>query len=108
MNIFCAGDIVKFMTPGENQQSLQFKALVVSDAKFNALGMPLVAPIVEGPVGRFEGVSVQLRESGQKGHVLLNLVQSLDLCERVARVIDRASSDVMEETKAKLRAINGL
>lgn len=108
MNIFCAGDIVRFMTQGENQQSLQFKALVLSDAKFNALGMPLVAPIVEGPVGRFEGVSVQLRECAQKGHILMNLVRSLDLCERFALVVDRASPDVMEEAKAKLRAINGL
>jgi len=108
MNLFYAGDIVRFMTQSGTEQAVHFKALVLSDAKFNKLGMPLVAPIVEGPVERFEGVSVQLRDCGQKGHVLLNLVRSLDLCERVARVIDRASSDVMEETKAKLRAINGL
>lgn len=108
MNIYCAGDIVRFEAIGDNCATTQFKALVLSDAEFNKLGMPLVAPIIEGQVDRFEGVSVKLRECSQQGHILLNLMRSLDLGERFALVIDRASAGVMEETKAKIRAINGL
>lgn len=108
MNIYCAGDIVRFEVDVENCKAIQFKALVLSDSKFNALGLALVAPIVKGPVGRFEGVAVHLRDSGQKGYALLNLVRTLDLSERAARAIDRVSPAVMEESKAILRAINGL
>ena len=108
---FDRGDIVRVSlnpTVGRELQGEMRPALVLSPAKFNALGTALVAPITQGGHNaRFAGFAVSLMGSGSEtqGVVLVNAVRMLDLEQRGARKVETAPGALVEEVLARLQTI---
>nr|WP_057929863.1 type II toxin-antitoxin system ChpB family toxin [Burkholderia ambifaria] len=108
---FDRGDIVGVNlnpTVGREQQGDFRPALVLSPAAFNALGVALVAPIMQGgEFARFAGFAVPFSGSGTEtqGVALVNMVRMLDLDARGARKIERAPAEVVEDALARLQTI---
>src|ERR1700687_4861106 len=108
---FDRGDIVRVNlnpTVGREQQGDFRPALVLSPAAFNALGVPLVAPITQGgEFARFAGFAVPLSGSGTEtqGVALVNMVRTLDLEARSVKKIERAPAEVVDDALARLQTI---
>lgn len=97
------GDIVSFPSrPGPTVE-----VLVLSEKLNNVMALPLVAPIVKGPVDRYAGMAVALEGTTTGGFALLNMVRNLDLQARDGEVIGSTPSGVMGDARARLRAILG-
>jgi len=108
---FDRGDIVRVSlnpTAGREQQGDFRPALVLSPAAFNALGVALVAPITQGgEFARFAGFAVPLSGAGKEtqGVALVNMVRTLDLEARGAKLIERAPAEVIDDALARLQTI---
>jgi len=94
-------------TLGIEQQGQRY-VLVLTVAEFNRFGLALVAPITQS--GRFaneNGFTVSLMGSGGKTHgvVLCNQVRMLDFKERGGKAIETASSIIVEDVLARIRAL---
>ena len=92
---------------GREQAGSRF-VLIVSPAKFNALGTPLVCPITQGGnFARHAGFAVSLNGSGARtaGVVLCNQARVLDLQARHARFIEKAPSFIVDEVLARLATL---
>lgn len=104
------GDVVHLdfdPTRGREQQGKRY-ALVLTRAPFNRFGLVLAAPITQGGgLARENGFTVSLAATGlnAQGVVLCNQVRMLDFTERVGKVIERASDDVVDEVLARVRAL---
>ena len=109
--LFDRGDIVRVSlnsTVGRELQGEMRPALVLSLAKFNALGTALVAPITQGGNNaRYAGFAVSLMGAGTQtqGVVLVNAVRMLDLEQRGARKVETAPGALVEEVLARLQTI---
>ncbi len=106
-NKFERGDIVVVNlnpTAGREQQGGNCPALVLSVAAFNAHGVVLVAPIIQGgDFARFAGFAVPLSGSGSKtqGVALVNQV----LEARAAKKIETVADVVIQDALGRLQAI---
>lgn len=109
--VFNRGDIVRVClnpTAGKELQGDFRPALVVSPKEFNALGLTMVAPVSQGgDYARYAGFAVTLMGSGMatQGVVLVNMVRSLDLHARSAKLIEKAPSEIVDEVLARLVSI---
>ncbi|OQP85872.1 hypothetical protein BTR14_13930 [Rhizobium rhizosphaerae] len=82
--------------------------LIVSQASFNRLGTPIVAPITTGgQFARFQGFAVSLSGAGTRsaGVVLCNQVRAIDLKARSARFMERAPDFIIEDVLARISTI---
>lgn len=110
-NKFERGDIVVVNlnpTAGREQQGGNCPALVLSVAAFNAHGVVLVAPIIQGgDFARFAGFAVPISGSGSKtqGVALVNQVRMLDLEARAAKKIETVADVVIQDALGRLQAI---
>lgn len=108
---FNRGDIVRVCldpTEGKELQGQARPALVVSTAEFNALGLSMVAPITQGGnFAREQGFAVSLSGCGSdtQGVVLVNMLRSLDLAVRKARVVESVPDEITDEVLARISAI---
>jgi mRNA interferase ChpB len=108
---FGRGDIVMVglaPTEGREQQGEARPALVLSTSAFNALGLALVAPIIQGgDFARHAGFAASLTGAGTKtqGVTLVNQIWMMDLEARGAKRIETAPEFVVEDALARLRAI---
>lgn len=106
--IFDRGDIVRVcLNPvvGKEQQGDARPALVLSPKLFNALGMTVIAPITQGgEFARYAGFAVSLMGTGSKtqGVVLANMVRSVDLQARGAKLVEKVGAAVVDEVVSKL------
>lgn len=98
------GDIVSI--PGQSAGST-ISVLVLSEKLHNVMALPLVAPIVPGPVDRYAGMAVALDSTKTGGFALLNMVRSLDLHAREGVVVESTPIGVMGDAQARLRAVLG-
>lgn len=82
--------------------------LILTPARFNALGTPIVAPITSGgDFARRRGFAVPIDQDGAKtkGVVLCHQIRALDLEKRKARFWERAPDDVVEDVLAKVQTL---
>lgn len=106
--VFERGDIVRVNlnpTAGKEQQGEARPVLVISHKAFNALGLTMVAPITQGgDFARYAGFAVPLMGSGceTQGIVLANMVRSVDLQARKARLIEKVDTAIVDEVAARL------
>ena len=107
---FKRGDIVLVdlePTRGREQQG-QRPAMVVSDVRFNSLGLAWIAPITQGGQhARHQGFADSLQGAGldTQGVVLCHQLRVLDLQERRARVKETAPDFIVEAVLDIVRAI---
>ena len=107
---FDRGDVVTVELErglGREQRGIG-KALVLSPAAFNVLGVVMVAPIVEGGgIARYAGFAVALSGSGTqtRGVALVSQIRMLDLEERAAKKVESVPDIVIVEALARLQAI---
>lgn len=108
---FGRGDIVRIClnpTAGREIQGDFRPVLVLSKTEFNALGMAMVAPIIQGgEFTRFAGFAVPLTGLGLKtqGVALVNMVRAVDLEARGAQRVETVPEVVMDDALARLQAI---
>lgn len=109
--VFERGDIVRVNlnpTSGKEQQGEARPALVISHRAFNTLGLTMVAPITQGgDFARYAGFAVPLMGAGCKtqGVVLANMVRSVDLQARKARLVEKVDTAIVDEVEARLRPV---
>lgn len=109
--VFDRGDIVRVgLNPvaGREIQGEMRPVLVLSSREFNRLGLTYVAPITQGgDFSRYAGFATTLMGSGTatQGVALVNMVRSLDLNERGAKLIEKAPPLVLEDALARFQAI---
>jgi hypothetical protein len=103
MSAYEMGDIVSF----PDWPDTTLKVLVLSEKLHNVMALPLVAPIVPGPVDRYAGMAVALDGTETGGFALLNMVRNLDLEARKGVVVESTPIGVMDDARARLRAILG-
>lgn len=105
---FDRGDIIRIYlnpTAGKEQQGEARPALVISSKTFNMLGVALIAPISQGgDFARYAGFAVTLMGTGCKtqGVVLANMVRSVDLQARGAKLIEKIDGVLVDEVVARL------
>lgn len=102
---FDRGDIISL-----NMGSVACKALVLSPAAYNALGLALTAPITEHDSSRYAGFAVAILLPGQtptKMTALVNLVRSVDLAAKGAKLLGKATQATVDEALQRLQAIVG-
>ena len=91
-------------TQGREQAGARY-VLVVTDALFNKVGIPIVAPITSGgEFARFRGFAVSLSGAGTRsnGVVLCNQLRAVDLKARGGKFIERVPDFVMDEVLARV------
>jgi antitoxin ChpS len=103
MTPYDLGDIVRF----SSGLGSTIEVLVLSEKQHNVMALPLVAPIVAGPVDRYAGMAVVLEDTVADGFALLNMVRNLDLQAREGKVIGSTPGGVMSEARARLLTIFG-
>ena len=89
---------------GHEQAGARY-VLTVTDALFNRIGTPIVAPITSGgEFARLRGFAVPLSGSGTKrsGVVLCNQLRAIDLKARGGRFIERVPDFIMDEVLARV------
>lgn len=94
-------------TEGHEQRGMR-PVLVLSTSAFNALGVVLVAPIIQGgDFARHAGFAVSLSGAGTKtqGVALVTQIRMLDLEARKAKRVETVPEYVVEDALARLRAI---
>jgi mRNA interferase ChpB len=94
-------------TKGREQRG-QRPVLIVSEQKFNTLGVVWVVPISQGGVSaRLAGFCVSLAGCGTdtQGVALCHHVRSIDLQVRKARFKERLPDHVLELVLDRLRAV---
>lgn len=92
---------------GREQAGRRF-VLVVSTARFNALGTPWVCPITQGGnFARNAGFAVPLSGLGTRtqGVVLCNQIRAMDLKARGARYVETLPGVAVDEVLARLAAV---
>jgi mRNA interferase ChpB len=108
---FERGDVVRVClnpTVGRETQGDFRPALVLSTAEMNMLGTSIIAPITQGgDFSRYAGFAVSLSATGMEtqGVVLVNMIRSVDLVKRGAKIVERAPQAVVDDALARLRAI---
>ncbi|NKN34930.1 type II toxin-antitoxin system ChpB family toxin [Agrobacterium sp. a22-2] len=91
-------------TIGREQAKARY-VLVVTQALFNKLGTPIVAPITSGGgFARHQGFAVSLSGAGTRsaGVVLCNQLRAVDLQARGARFVERVPDFIIDEVLAKV------
>ena len=79
--------------------------LILTPKAFHALGIPIVAPIMQGgDFARDRGFAVPLAGAGTKasGVILCNQLRALDLEARGARFSERVPDFIMDEVLARI------
>ena len=105
------GDVVRVClnpTEGRETQGNYRPCLVLTEAKFNRLGLAAVAPITQGgDFARFQGFCVSLTGSGMdtQGVVLVNAIRTLDLAARKAKKIETAPDYIVDDALARVSAL---
>jgi mRNA interferase ChpB len=90
------------------EQSGARPVFIVSDMRFNHLGLTLVCPITQGGnLTRFAGFAVQLMGTGieTQGVVMSNQARTIDMRARHGKFIELAPMIVTEDVLARLQAI---
>lgn len=108
--VFDRGDVVRVcLNPvsGNEIQGYFRPCLVLSTKVFNKLGLALVVPIIQGGnFARIQGFTVSLMGTGMETQgVVVSAIKSLDLKERKAKFVEKASPVVIYEALAKLQVI---
>lgn len=106
---FDRGDIVS-LNMGSASVHAPCKALVLSPAAYNALGLALAAPITEHDSSRYAGFAVTIILPGRtpaSGAALVNMVRSVDLAARDAKLLGNAPPATVSEALSRLQAILG-
>jgi mRNA interferase ChpB len=109
--VFDRGDIVRVClnpTVGKEQQGDARPALVISPKVFNSLGLTLIAPISQGgDFARYAGFAVTLMGSGSRtqGVVLANMLRSVDLHARGAKLVEKVDMGIVAEVVARLTPV---
>jgi mRNA interferase ChpB len=109
--VFDRGDIVRVClnpTEGKEQQGDARPALIISPKAFNSLGLTLIAPISQGgDFARYAGFAVTLMGTGSKtqGVVLANMLRSVDLQARGAKLVEKVEMGIVEEVVARITPI---
>jgi mRNA interferase ChpB len=92
---------------GREQAGRRF-VLVVSPARFNALGTPWVCPITQGGgFARNAGFAVALSGLGTRtqGVVLCHQIRAMDLKARGAKLVERLPPVAVDEVLARIAPI---
>ncbi|HEJ3361830.1 TPA: type II toxin-antitoxin system PemK/MazF family toxin [Pseudomonas aeruginosa] len=106
---FDRGDIVS-LNMGSASVHAPCKALVLSPAAYNALGLALAAPITEHDSSRYAGFAVTIILPGRtpaSGAALVNMVRSVDLAARDAKLLGHASPGTISDALLRLQTILG-
>ena len=109
--VFDRGDIVRVNlnpTAGREQQGDARPALVISQKAFNSLGLTMIVPITQGgDFARYAGFAVTLMGSGSEtqGVLIANMIRSVDLQARKAKLIEKVGAKIVDEVVAKLLPI---
>jgi mRNA interferase MazF len=102
-----AGEIVwlQFSPQAGHEQSGHRPALVLSPASYNGkTGMMVCCPMTT----QIKGYPFEVRLAGREpGVVLADQIKSLDWRARSAKRKGRVSQDVLDEVRAKIRALIG-
>lgn len=104
------GDIVvaDFDTTLGHEQQGRRRAIVVTQAALNKLGMIGVCPITQGgTAARHTGMAVSLIGMGLQtaGSVLVHQFRMIDPTQRRLMLIERAPNDLSEEVRARVAAM---
>lgn len=108
---YSRGDIIKVSlnpTTGSEIKADHVSVLVLSEAGYNALGLVLAAPIVQGgDISRYAGFATLLKGSGTdtQGAVLANMARMLDLNARAGEFIEKAPQSVVNDAIARLQTV---
>ncbi|HBP0428858.1 type II toxin-antitoxin system PemK/MazF family toxin [Pseudomonas aeruginosa] len=106
---FDRGDIVS-LDMGSASAQAACKALVLSPAAYNVLGLALAVPITEHDSSRYAGFAVAILLPGRtpaKGAALVNLVRPVDLAARGAKLLGKAPQTTIDEALQRLQAVVG-
>ena len=106
---FDRGDIVS-LDMGSATAHAPCKALVLSPAAYNALGLALAVPITEHDSSRYTGFAVTILLPGRVpaiGAALVNLVRAVDLAARDAKLLGKAPQTTIDEALQRLQAVVG-
>lgn len=109
--VFERGDIVRVNlnpTVGKEQQGDARPALVISHKAFNTLGVTMIVPVTQGgDFARYAGFAVTLMGSGAEtqGVLIANMMRSVDLQARKAKLIEKVGAEIVDEVVAKLLPI---
>jgi len=106
---FDRGDIVS-LDMGSATVHAPSKALVLSPAAYNALGLALAVPITEHDSSRYAGFAVTILLPGRvpaSGAALVNLVRAVDLAARNAKLLGTAPQTTIDEALQRLQAVVG-
>lgn len=105
------GDVVRVClnpTEGRELQGDYRPCLVLTDVRFNRLGLAAVAPITQGGnFARFQGFAVPLAGSGMdtQGVVMVNAIRTLDLVARKAKKVEVAPDYIIDDVLARVSAL---
>jgi mRNA interferase ChpB len=105
-NVYYRGDVVQLRD--EVRPDTSHMAVVVTPATYNAYGLTVIAPIVQGKVSaRYAGFVVDLPQSGTQieGTVLCNQVRAVDLHNRGAKRLATLPESCMDDVMARIRAL---
>lgn len=103
---FSRGDVVQLRHDAK-VDALRL-AVVITPATYNASGLTVIAPIVQGKgSARYAGFVVDLPQSGiqTQGVVLCNQVRTIDLETRGAERLESLPEDFMDDVMARIRAL---
>lgn len=95
-------------TAGREQQGDFRPALVITPAAYNATGLAVIAPIIQGgDFARYAGFAVTLSGAGTEtqGVILCNQIRSVDLEARGAKRIETVPDEIIEEVLARIQAL---
>lgn len=108
---FNRADIVRLNlnpTAGREQQGDFRPALILTLAAFNASGLAVIAPIMQGgDFARYAGFAVPLNGSGTEtqGVVLCNQIRTIDLEARGVKRVESAPEVVIDDVLARVQAL---
>ncbi|WP_144938887.1 type II toxin-antitoxin system ChpB family toxin [Pseudomonas alabamensis] len=108
---FNRGDIVRVNlnpTEGREQQGNFRPALVLTPAAYNATGLAVIAPVIQGgDFARYAGFAVTLSGSGTEtqGVVLCNQIRTVDLEARSAKRVESVPAVIMDDVLARVQAL---
>jgi mRNA interferase ChpB len=105
-NMYYRGDVVQLRD--EVGTDISRLALVVTPATYNAYGLTVIAPIVQGKgSARYAGFVVELPESGTQiqGAVLCNQVRTVDLQSRGIKRLATLPEACIDDVMARIRAL---
>lgn len=92
-------------TLGKEQKATR-PAIVLTTQLFNRMGTALIAPITSGgDFARSRGFTVLLSETKTTGHVLTNQIRTIDINERVSKIVEMCPSYIVDEVLAKVQTL---